>query len=101
MKPIRQLIILTLGIGTTLAGAQTNTPGEQFKTAVDNYQNYLKGLTNVYSNTNVMANSKANVLKVIELYKQLEPPPAVPEEAREPFVMRVCPPWSKSDGFGK
>src|SRR5207249_147720 len=45
---------------------------EQFKTAVDAYQK---------------DSTPTNALKVIEIFKQLEPPPAVPEEAREPFVM--------------
>ena len=79
MKPIRQIIILALALVTTLASAQEPSLREQFKTAVDNYQ---AGITN----GNTMANTKV-MLKVIELYKQLEPPPAVPEEAREPFVM--------------
>ena len=79
MKPIRHLIILALALVTSLASAQEPSLREQFKTAVDNYQ---AGITN----GNTMANTKV-MLKVIELYKQLEPPPAVPEEAREPFVM--------------
>ena len=79
MKPIRHLIILALALATTLASAQEPSLREQFKTAVDNYQ---AGITN----GNTMANTKV-MLKVIELYKQLEPPPAVPEEARERFVM--------------
>jgi len=66
---ISGLLFLILASGIF---AQEPSPREQFQAAVSAYQ----------KNT-----AKDTALKVIELYKQLEPSPAVPEEARRPFVM--------------
>ena len=59
--------------------------GQQFKTAVDTYQK---------------ATTPTNALKIIEIYKQLDPPPAVPEEAREPFVMGATVLKESNDAVG-
>ena len=67
MKPIRHLIILALALVTTLAGAQTSTPGEQFQSAVAAFQ---KSAT------------EDNARKLAELLKQLDPPPAIPDDAK-------------------
>ena len=63
---------VTLQLVVFAAVAQEPSPREQFQTAVVAYQ---KDATS------------SNALRVMKLYKQLDPPPAVPEEAREPFVM--------------
>ncbi len=74
MKPISKLIIFVLTCLTLAASAfaQEPSPREQFQTAVAAYQK--------------AANSET-ALKVIELFKQIDPPPAVTEEARRHFVM--------------
>ena|SRR6266850_957077 len=64
------LVILVFVI--SCANIYAQSPREPLQTAVAAYRKNA---------------SRENVLKVIEIYKQLEPPPAVPEEAREPFVM--------------
>ena len=74
MKSVRHLHFLALAFLalTASAFAQEQNAREQFKNAVAAYQKTASG---------------ENALAVIKLYKQIEPPPAVPEEAREPFVM--------------
>jgi tetratricopeptide (TPR) repeat protein len=67
-----KLIYFVVAVLILAATAFSQTSGDQFKTAVASFQ---RSATN------------ENALKVIELFKQLDPPPAVPEEAREPFVM--------------
>src|SRR5437867_3239885 len=74
MKLIPRFLFLAIIAASLHQFINAEEPGlrEQFKTAVADYQ---KDTT------------PTNALKVIEIFKQLEPPPAVPEEAREPFVM--------------
>jgi hypothetical protein len=74
MKLIPRFLILAIIAASAQQSINAEEPGlrEQFKTAVAAYQKDISTLS---------------ALKVIEIYKQLEPPPAVPEEAREPFVM--------------
>ena len=67
MKPIIPILILALALVTTLAGAQTNTPGEQFQSAVATFQ---------------QSATEDNARKLAELLKQLDPPPAIPDEAK-------------------
>src|SRR5438034_3191071 len=66
------ILTLTFLALATSTFAQEPSPREQFQTAVAAYQK--------------AANSET-ALKVIELFKQIDPPPAVTEEARRPFVM--------------
>ena len=63
MLPIFGLTLLALAASTL---AQEPSPREQFKTAVAAYQKSA---------------SEDNALKLAELYKQLEPPPAIPPDA--------------------
>lgn len=74
MKPIGELSVLFLAslAFTASAPAQERSPREQFQSAMAAYEK---------------TPAKEAALKVIELYKQLDPPPAVPEESRRPFVM--------------
>ena len=67
MKPFCQFLILILALVTTLAGAQTNTPGEQFQSAVAAFQ---------------QSATEDNARKLAELLKQLDPPPAIPDDAK-------------------
>ena len=74
MKLIPRFLCLAIIAASLHQSINAEEPSlrEQFKTAVDAYQK---------------DSTPTNALKVIEIFKQLEPPPAVPEEAREPFVM--------------
>lgn len=72
MKLTNKPIIFALTFMFVAATTYSQSLSEQFKAAVVDYQ---KTSTN------------ENALKVIELSKQIDPPPAVPEEAREPFVI--------------
>ena len=69
MKPIRHLIILALTLITTLAGAQTNTPGEQLTQMVGQLQ---KTPTN-----------SALREKIIKLGQEMKPALAIPDKAIE------------------
>jgi hypothetical protein len=73
MKPTSKLIIFALTFLTLAAStfAQESSSREQFQTAVAACQKTA---------------SSVNALAVIKLYPQLDPPPALPEAAREPFV---------------
>lgn len=74
MKPISKLtfFVLTFPTLAATAFAEEPSPRVQFQTAVAAYQK---------------TPTRETALKVIELYKRLDPLPAVPEEARRPFVM--------------
>ena len=76
MKSVGQLTILAFSVLFLARGtyAQEASPRTQFQAAVAADQK---------------THTRETALKVIELSKQLDPPPAVPEEAREPFVMGV------------
>jgi hypothetical protein len=78
------LSLLTL---LSTAYGQEPSPREQFQAAVAAYQKE-KGST------------QENALKVIVLFKQLDPPPAVPEEARKPFVMGATMLQESKDAVG-
>lgn len=75
MKPIRQIIILTLALLTTLASAQTNTPSEQ--------------LTQLVGHLQKSPTDKVLREKIIKLALEVKPAPTVPPEAKRPFVMGV------------
>ncbi len=66
MKPTSQIIIFILVILTSMGSAYAQSPREQFRAAVEAYQQNA---------------TEDNVRKIAELYKQLAPPPALPEEA--------------------
>ena len=67
MKPIIHFLLLALALVTALAGAQTNTPSEQFQSAVAAFQ---------------QSATEDNARKLAELLKQLDPPPAIPDDAK-------------------
>ena len=66
-QPTTFILILALAILTTLASAHAQTPGEQFQSAVAAFQ---KSAT------------EDNARKLAELLKQLDPPPAIPDDAK-------------------
>lgn len=66
------LLALTFLVLSASASAQAPSPREQFPAAVEAFQK---------------TPTPESALRVIQLFKQLNPAPAVPEEAREPFVM--------------
>ena len=66
MKPTRNLPLLVLTFLALATSTFAQSPREQFQTAVAAYQK---------------SGTEENALKLAELYKQLDPPPAIPADA--------------------